>query len=132
MTQAHTVQRHFHVTLKRKGHKELVPGEAPRPVKSPKIPRVARLMALAIRFDRLIREGHVKDQAELAKLGHVTRARLSQIMNLLMLAPDIQETILLLDPTTRGEDRIKERDLRPIAAMPDWRKQRRMIKAVQE
>ncbi len=44
-------------------------------------------MALAIRFDGLMRQGVVKDQAELARLGHVSRARLTQIMNLLCLAP---------------------------------------------
>lgn len=127
MTQARTVHRKFHFTHQRKGHKELVPGEAPPVVKPPKIPRVARLMALAIRFDRLIRDGHVRDQAELADLGHVTRARLSQIMNLLLLAPDIQEAILFLEPTAKGRDRIQERDLRPIAVVPDWREQRRLM-----
>jgi hypothetical protein len=44
------------------------------------IPRISRLMALAIRFDQLIREGTVTDQAELARLGHVSGARLTQIM----------------------------------------------------
>ena len=36
--------------------------------------------------------------ADLARLGHVTRARITQIMNLLMLAPDIQEAIHTGDP----------------------------------
>jgi hypothetical protein len=81
-------------------------------------------MALAIRLDGLICAGVVTDQAELARLGHVTRARLTQIMNLLCLAPDIQEQILFLPPSTRGRDEISERQLRPIAATPDWRKQR--------
>jgi hypothetical protein len=83
-------------------------------------------MALAIRLDGLIRAGVVTDQAELARLGHVTRARLTQIMNLLCLAPDIQEQLLFLPPSTGGRDAITERQLRPIVAMPDWRKQRRM------
>ena len=88
-------------------------------------PRVAKLMALAIRFERLIRDGVVADQAELARLGHVTRARLTQIMNLLNLAPDIQEALLFLPRVERGEDPVTERELRVIAAEPDWRKQRR-------
>ncbi len=62
---------------------------------------------------------------ELADLGHVTRARLTQIMNLRFLAPDIQEAILFLDPVTSGRDPITERHLRPIAAEPGWRNQRR-------
>ena len=59
-----------------------------------RVPRVARLMALALRFDELIRSGAVKNQAELARLGHVSRARVSQIMCLLLLAPDIQAPCL--------------------------------------
>lgn len=66
------------------------------------------------------------DQAELARLGHVTRARLTQIMNLLNLAPDIQEAILHLPRVERGRDPITERQLRPIAAVVDWERQRRM------
>jgi hypothetical protein len=81
-------------------------------------------MALAIRFDQLIRDGVVADQADLARLGHVTRARLTQIMNLMSLAPDIQEAILFLPATERGRESITERDLRPIAALADWRTQR--------
>lgn len=53
-------------------------------------------MALAIRLEGSISEGIVADQAELARRGHVTRARLTQIMNLLGLAPEIQEEILFL------------------------------------
>ncbi|MGQ9652085.1 MAG: hypothetical protein ACUVXJ_18450 [Phycisphaerae bacterium] len=83
-------------------------------------------MALAIRFDRLIKAGEITDQADLARLGNVTRARVTQIMNLLQLAPDIQEDILFLPRTVKGRDPIRERHLRPIAAVLDWRKQRRM------
>lgn len=91
-----------------------------------RVPRVARWMALAIRFERLLREGHVVSYAELARLGHVTPARVSQIMNLLYLAPDIQETLLLLPRTQRGRDPVILRDLQSIAAQLDWREQRRM------
>ena len=63
------------------------------------IPRIARLMALAIRFDGLVREETIQDYAELARLGRVTRARMTQIMKLLFLAPDIQEQILFLPPS---------------------------------
>jgi hypothetical protein len=63
--------------------------------------------------------------AELARLGHVTRARVCQILNLVYLAPDIQEAILFLPRTERGRDRVILADLQPIAATPDWRRQRR-------
>jgi hypothetical protein len=89
-----------------------------------RVPRVSRLMALAIRFDQLIRAGEVTGYAELAKLGHVTRARISQIMSLQCLAPDIQEEVLFLPRTPQGRDPIQLRDLLPIARIVYWRQQR--------
>ena len=86
------------------------------------IPRIARLLALAIRFEGLLREETIRDYAELARLGRVTRARMTQIMKLLDLAPDIQEQILFL-PLIKG---LNERNLRPIASRVDWNEQRRM------
>jgi len=115
-----------HFEPSRRGRKRAVVGEKPAdPATTPgNLPRVTRLMALAIHFDGLIRDGEVADYAEIARLGHVTRARVTQIMNLLHLAPDIQEAILSLPRTESGRDPITERDLRPIAAIVDWRKQR--------
>lgn len=115
---------HFQAT--RRGKKRAVVGEKPAKSAAPlgNIPRVARLMALAIRFEQLVRDEEVRDLAEIARLGHVTRARVTQIMNLLHLAPDIQTALLNVPRVERGRDPITERDLRPIAAMPDWRKQR--------
>jgi hypothetical protein len=81
-------------------------------------------MALAIRCDQLVRTGEVSGYAELAKLGHVTPARMSQIASLLMLAPDIQEEVLFLPRTLQGRDSFQLRDLLPIAAISDWRRQR--------
>jgi hypothetical protein len=94
-------------------------------VRPGRIPRVSRLTALAIHFDRLIQEGKVRDQSELARLAHVTQPRMTQIMNLLHLAPDIQEELLHLLPVVEGRDAVTERDLRPITQVLDWREQRR-------
>jgi len=91
-----------------------------------RVPRVARLMALALRLDELVRTSQVASYSALASLGHVTRARISQILNLIHLAPDIQEALLFLPPTVRGRDPIILADLQPIAAALDWRKQRRL------
>ena len=68
------------------------------------VPRVTRLMALAIKFDGMLARGEVRDYADLARLGYVTRARITQIMNILTLAPDIQEALLFLPRTTTGRD----------------------------
>ena len=66
----------------------------------------------------------VTGQAELATLGHVTRARMSQVMSLLCLAPDVQEEVLFLPQTTKGRDPIQLHHLLPIARIADWVKQR--------
>ena len=89
-----------------------------------RLPRITKLMALAIRFEHLIETGAVDGQSDLAELGHVTRARITQVMNLLYLAPDIQAEILFMPRVTEGRDPIVERHLRPIVAEPDWEKQR--------
>ncbi len=81
-------------------------------------------MALAVKLDGMVRDGAVADYAEIARVGHVTRARVTQVMNLLHLAPDIQEEILFLPRVTRGRDPIIERDLRRIASELEWKKQR--------
>ena len=117
-----TVKEAFHV--RRNGRKQIESGKPPRKVGSG-VPRVAKLMALAIRFDQLLRDGLVRDQAELAKLGHVSSARMSQILALLNLAPDIQEAILFLQRGP-GRDRVTERSLRAVVAMVDWGRQRKI------
>jgi len=91
-----------------------------------RVPRVSRLMALAIRLDQSIRDGVFDGQAAIATLGHVSRARMTQIMNLLYLAPDIQEQLLFLSARKRGRDAVTERHLRRIAAEPDWQIQREL------
>jgi hypothetical protein len=95
-----------------------------------RIPRISKLMALAIRFDRLIHDGVVADQSELARLSKVTQPRMTQIMNLLRLAPDIQESILFLPLVTEGKAPIHEKRLRPIAAVADWASQREMWRSL--
>jgi hypothetical protein len=81
-------------------------------------------MALAIRFDALLQTGQIRDQAELARLGQVTRARISQILNLIHLAPDIQEEILFLNGGRRGSDLLLA-EVQPICVVSDWAGQRR-------
>jgi len=108
----------------------VAPKQTRPPVEPGRVPRVAKLMALAIRFDHLIGEGVVTNQTDLAELAHVTKPRITQIMNLLHLAPDIQEDLLNLPRTTKGKDPVCERHIRPIAATPDWRKQRKLWRAM--
>ncbi len=116
---------------KRRGHgapKELQdPAEAEETVlPAPRISRVARLMALALRFEKLVQSGEIKDYAQLARLGRVASARISQIMNLLQLAPDLQERVLFFTRPTRGRDSMHLARLQPIAAVMNWRTQRQL------
>lgn len=106
-----------------KGRKRLEVGAAPK-VEVGRIPRVSKMMALAIRFDGLIRSGVVKDQADLARLGKVSRARVSQILALLNLAPAIQEEILFLPRIEKGGEPMTERELRKVAAVEEWGRQK--------
>ena len=124
-----TIQCPVHFQLEHRGRKALTVGTTPAPAPS-RLPRVTKLLALAHKFERLIATGAVSDYAELARLGHVTRARLTQIMNLLLLAPAIQEELLFLPPVEDGRDPIIVAQLQPIAAAPDWAKQRRLWQAL--
>jgi hypothetical protein len=85
----------------------------------PRIPRITYLMALAIKFQEMIDRGEVKDYADLARLGFVTRARITQIMNLLLLVPCIQEALLDLQPVA-AHCFTTERELRTLAGRPAW------------
>ena len=107
-------------------HIAMVEGPPPTVPERPKgrLPRITRYMALAIYYEDLIRQGHVHDYAEIATLGHVTRARVTQIMNLRLLAPDVQERLLALARIEKRRDSICLRDLQNIALEPAWKKQR--------
>lgn len=105
------------------------PPSAPECVKG-RLPRITRYMALAIYYEDLIRKGHVHDYAEIATLGHVTRARVTQIMNLRLLAPDIQEHLLLLPRILEGRDPINLGGIQELAINPSWESQRCILKSI--
>jgi hypothetical protein len=99
----------------------------PEPVGGPvgQPPRVARLVALAHKLEARVRFGEVNDYAELAKLAHVSPARIAQIVILIQLAPDIQEYVLFLSSEHAGL--ISERELREITREPLWDRQRALF-----
>jgi hypothetical protein len=98
----------------------------PATLPAPRIPRITRLMALAIKLDEMIRRGEVRDYADLARLGHVSRARITQIMNLLNLAPEIQEAVLYMDPASSPFNDVRERHLRKLVSVVAWREQQQL------
>jgi hypothetical protein len=97
----------------------------PAPEPQGRSPRIARLMALAHKLDALVRSSTVTGYAELARLGHISPARLTQILVLLHLAPSLQEYLLFL---SAGDARfISESGLRKIAREPRWDRQRELF-----
>ena len=89
-----------------------------------RLPRVTQVLALAIHFQDMIQRGEARDYADLARLGCLTRERMSQIMELVWLAPDIQQEILHLGPQTGGRYPISECAVRQIASLLAWDDQR--------
>jgi hypothetical protein len=90
-----------------------------------RLPRITRLMALAIRCDELLRTGKVRDLEHLATVGNVSQPRISQILSLTMLAPELQETLLFLPRLSKGKAEISEKSLRKITTLDDWDEQRK-------
>jgi hypothetical protein len=85
-------------------------------------------MALAIKFQDMVDRGEVRDYADLARLGYVSRARITQIMNLLNLAPDLQE-LLLTGPVGAAS---KECQMRSVLRCVSWDDQRRALQATRK
>ena len=105
----------FTVTFGRSSRPRVLPTTSPG-----RAPRVTRHLALAHEIDRRVRAGELDDRAHAARVFGLTRARVTQIVSLTLLAPAIQAEILAMPPVTTGRDLITERTLRPIVAEPDW------------
>jgi len=126
MTKGLTITKQVHFRHGRGSRKVIREGEAPKAEVVGSVPRISRLMGLAVHMQKLVDKGEVVDYADLARLAYVSRARITQIMNLLHLAPDIQEDILFLPCTDGRWAPIREHVIRSIVTVPDWRKQRKM------
>jgi hypothetical protein len=110
----------YEVHFKRDRRARKVVRQGPLPAPPPEsVPRIARLLALAWKWEGMVRRREVKDSAEVARLTKLTRMRVSQILGLTLLAPDIQERILLTSPAPRARS-IPEHRLRDLSAEPFW------------
>ncbi len=99
-------------------------GEAPSPPEPVRKPaRVARMLAFAHGLKQAIDRGEYKDYADAARQVGLTRARVSQLMDLTLLAPSIQEEILFLERVD-GVEPVTERGLREVVKQQGWAKQR--------
>ena len=125
MNEPKTVRCAVHFEREARGRKRIEPGpEQPSALPPGRVARLARFLALALRLEAQLRQGVLKDCAEVAGVGHVTRARVSQILSLVHLAPDIREAILFLPRRQRGRDRVILSDVLPITMELDWKRQR--------
>lgn len=98
----------------------------PTPKRRGKIPRISRLTALGIRMDEMLKRGEAEDTLHLAEMCKVSQPRVTQILSLSLLAPDIQEALLFLPRETVGKTKIHETKLRPIAKEVTWERQREL------
>lgn len=89
-----------------------------------RLPRITQVLAMALQFQEMINRGEISRHADLARLGCVSRERISQMMVLTWLAPDIQEAILRLPQMPGGRFPITEGTLRKMARLPLWEDQR--------
>lgn len=122
----------FHAKLVRtrsaRGRIELGVALPDEPAQVPRVParrpaRVAQMLALAHGIERSIARGAYRDRADAAKQLGLTPARVSQLSDLLVLAPDIQEELLSLE-SVDGVEPITERALRPLLRLLAWSEQR--------
>jgi len=94
------------------------------------IPRIAKLVALANRMQSMLDSDQVESYQQLAEMGRISQPRMTQIMNLLLLAPDIQEELLHLPGIIQGKATIHEKLLRPMTMQIDWGVQRKMWRSI--
>jgi hypothetical protein len=113
----------------KRGKADAFTGEAPNPPEPSRPWRVAQMLAVAHALQRLLDRGEVAAYGDLAMIVGMTRPRVSQILNLRLLAPDIQEEVLF-GMTLHGQERVTERSLRTIVRCPSWNEQRRRWAAV--
>jgi len=94
------------------------PRGKPKPPKVPRTPRVVEFLRKALEWQALLESGEAKNQADIARREGISRVRVTQVMRLLRLAPEIQQHVLALPETIRRQV-ISERALRPIAHLED-------------
>jgi hypothetical protein len=124
-----TIETPNHFKRAKAGKKTIAVGPAPEPNSPPSdpIPRISRLVALTIHFDGLIRDGVVKNYADLARLGSVSRARITQIMNILALPPWKRDEILITWCAATRCGEATERNFRIVSGEEIWNLQRNKL-----
>lgn len=117
--------RRLHFPLSALRRQPLVRMTPPPPKKEPRRrpARVARMLALAHDLQGKLDRGEYRSRTSLAQAVELSPARVSQLLELTLLAPDIQEEVLFLE-AVNGREPVTERDLRRVLASPLWSEQR--------
>lgn len=120
-----TVERTIHIQKENRGRKRLSREPSALDTVEPgRVPRISKLMAIAIVLDEMLARGEAKDLSHLARLVGVSQPRMTQVMNLTLLDPAIQETLLFLPRVVEGKAPVTEKELRAVVAEMEWGRQR--------
>lgn len=117
----------IHFASGKSSHRVIRKGKRPKHAKPTRLPRITRLMALSIKYEHLIHKGLVNGHGELADLAGVDRSHISAILRYRLLAPDIQEWLVNLPETEKGDDPLGFMELRHLASIASWEEQRKEL-----
>lgn len=117
------IKLNVHFSKGSHNHRVIRKGKQPGHSKSIRLPRVTRLMALAVKYEHLLSDGLVESHRELADLAGVERSHLSTILRFRLLAPQIQEWLLCLPESEQAKDPVGLIELRHLASINSWEKQ---------
>ena len=121
------VRVEYEVHFQRDRRARKVVRSGPPPEKAPDaLPRIARLLTLAHKWEGMVRRAEAKDYTEIARRMGLTKVRVSQVLGLTLLAPDLQDR-LLLAPGEAHARPIPEHRLRDVSGEPRWTAQRRIL-----
>jgi hypothetical protein len=111
--------------LRVEGRFETTARRVPKTPKKPVPAKIAKRLALAHQVEGALRSGKFRTSAAAARAFGMSPSETTRLLVLTLLAPDIQEEILLLEAIDGVEPEITERALRPIATIRTWADQRR-------
>lgn len=91
------------------------------------VPTVSRMMALAIFYEKLIKDGKIKSVSDIGRLENIAQQRVSQVMSLLLLSPKLQEKLLTLPRQYGYSCRISTEQAINIAREIDFERQKELF-----
>lgn len=115
-----SISLEVHIAPGRCGHKKIRTGKKPKHTTPNRLPRITKLMALAIKYEQLLDSGQIEGQDALARLAGMDRSSISRLLRLRLLSPRIQEQLLELPQTDKGREKISMRAVEALVRIHDW------------